>query len=168
MKDWREIIKESTDRILEEMEKADNEAALNTHMQFTVYVCEDGSAYTFSDVAGGNSFPVAAHEGQELAIRTFCYQGEDILDNTTMEELEQYLGYHSDTNLLSEYKGTLEEEEEDDYELYWGFVKWLEEEHEDVLDAAKSEMLDDISGETDYSQMLDDSIEGWESVWWME
>ena len=46
-------------------------------MRFVVYLYDDGSIYTMQDIAGGNSFIRAAHEGRAIHVCGYCHQYED-------------------------------------------------------------------------------------------
>lgn len=155
MVDWKKLIEDNEEKIKEACFKADKEAYANTHMQFTLYLCDNGELYTFEDVAGGNSEPVAAWNGEEFAIHTFCHQYYSVLDEVTNETIAQYLP--DDRDYLTEYEKYLAEEDEEDES--GKFVEWLRDNYKDELNTADMELFcEDVTPE-DYSIYVEQSIE---------
>ena len=155
MVDWKKLIEDNEDKIKEACLEADKEAYENRHMQFTLYLRADGELYTFGDIAGGNSEPVAAWNGEEFAIHTFCYQYYSALAEVSNETIACYLPDGRD--YLAEYKEHLAEEYEEDES--GKFAEWLKNNYEEELTSADMEIFSEEISQADYSPYVEQAIE---------
>ena len=155
MTNWKEIIEENEEKIMEACFEADKEAYANTHLRVLLYLCEDGTTYTFSDVAGGNDRSREELDGEVFFLAEFCYQCYSVLDNVDINAIIDYLP--EDRDYMAEYKKYLEDEELEDEK--GGFVRWLRENYEDELNTADMELFCEDLNPEDYSPYVEKALE---------
>ena len=72
-KNWIELIEQNHDIIIEKLTEAFKDALVNTHLQFTVTLFDDGNVKTLEETAGSNWSYTAVHDGIAIEIKTYCF-----------------------------------------------------------------------------------------------
>ena len=93
---WREILENNENEILEKLKEAYKDSLNNTHMRFCVVVYEDGKVEQFSDIAGGNSQLQSVWNGEAIESLDFCNQYWNVFDDWSMEDEEKYKAQYGD------------------------------------------------------------------------
>ena len=114
-KNWIELIEQNHDIIIEKLTEAFKDALVNTHLQFTVTLFDDGTVKTLEETAGSNWGYTAVHNGTAREIKTYCFQYTsykdfeyDDEDDYINDSISEY-NFENDVDNVIEYLEYLEQ-----------------------------------------------------------
>lgn len=114
--EWKVLAEAKEEEIKNKLEDAYIMAMHNKHMQFSVYLWDDGDITILQDIASGNSEYTAKINGQCINIYTFCFANYDIELKSDSYELEEAITEYDYS--LSEYQEMAEKAGYDDLLSY--------------------------------------------------
>lgn len=128
-KQWLELVNTKYDTLVDVVEKCYEDAVYNQHMQFSVYLNENGSINVLQDVAGGLNYYETLRTGESIIIATICMRGyeTDISDDEIESKLQENGIKFDIDEIKKEYGNLTRYMLEEQHELYKELTKeWMD------------------------------------------
>lgn len=157
--EWRNLIEERREELLEAIRKAERAALSSTSSRFVVYLWEDGDISTLEDSAGGNTEYTAAHKC--ISISEHCHQHWNALDwfgdlDIAIEELSRAMT-EEEKNAFDKWAAECEAEQgeaPDEYET----LSWIEENCSTAIETVENYVYSEMMAEFDEENIIDEAI----------